>query len=134
MANKDKFPPEFKTEVGKVRNQIADTVQLDYDDTGEPRYRLSDEQIEAFLEDNDNKVFSASASALLAIAANEALISKVIKTEDLQTDGAKLATELRLNARDLFNKQKELDDIEAGKRGDSFVYMPMQYPYNNMDW
>lgn len=133
MAN-DIFPPDFTTDVGKVRSLIADTMQLDYDETDRPRYRIPDNQIESFLEISEGKIYAAAASALISIAVNEALISKVIKTEDLQTDGAKLATELRLNARDLFNKQKELDDIDAGKRGDSFVYVPMQYPFRNPDW
>ena len=133
MAN-DIFPPDFTTDVGKVRSLIADTMQLDYDESDRPRYRIPDNQIESFLEISEGKIYAAAASALISIAVNEALISKVIKTEDLQTDGAKLATELRLNARDLFNKQKELDDIESGKRGDSFVYMPMQYPFRNPDW
>lgn len=133
MAN-DIFPPDFTTDVGKVRSLIADTMQLDYDESDRPRYRIPDNQIESFLEISEGKIYAAAASALISIAVNEALISKVIKTEDLQTDGAKLATELRLNARDLFNKQKELDDIDAGKRGDSFVYMPMQYPFRNPDW
>lgn len=132
MAN-DLYPLEFDSDVGKVRVLIADTHQFDYDQDNKPRYRLSDDEIKAFLEIADKKVYSAASAALWSIAANEALINKVIKTEDLQTDGAKLATELRLLARDMLNRQKELDEKEAAL-GDAFVYMPMGYPYTNPDW
>jgi hypothetical protein len=40
----------------------------------------------------------AAAQALDTIATSEALVSKVIRTLDLQTDGAKLGTELRAQA------------------------------------
>lgn len=131
MAN-DIFPPDYKTDVGIVRALISDTKQLDYDDDGRLRYRLPDELIEAQIEIAGGKLYSAAANALISIAVDEALISKVIKTEDLQTDGAKLATELRLNARDLNNKQKEQDYETA--MNDAFVYVPMNYPLRNPDW
>lgn len=134
MFDNDIFPPETDSNVGKVRVLIADTTQLDYDDNETTRYRVSDKQIEVFLDVNNNKVLAAAASALLSIAANEGLINKVIKTEDLQTDGAKLATELRLQARDLWQRQKARDEEIALDVGQAFVYIPSSYPYKNMDW
>jgi hypothetical protein len=40
----------------------------------------------------------AAAQALDTIATNEALVQKVLRTQDLQTDGAKLSAELRARA------------------------------------
>lgn len=128
----DIFPPDYTSSEGKVRMLIADEVQRDYDQNNTTRYRIGDDQIEAYLELSNGKVFAAAAAALYGIAANEALVSKVIKTEDLQTDGAKLATELRLLARDMLNRQNAEDTKEASK--DAFVYLPMGYPYSNPDW
>lgn len=134
MFDNDIFPPDTESNVGKVRVLIADTTQLDYDNNNTPRYRVSDKQIEVFLDVNNNKLLAAAASALLSIAADEGLINKVIKTEDLQTDGAKLATELRLQARDLWQRQKARDEEVAYDDGQAFIYIPSTYPYKNMDW
>lgn len=131
MAN-DIFPPDYETDVGRVRMLISDTEQHDYDQDNTLRYRLPDGQIEAYLEMAGDKLFAAAASALFGIATNEALISKVIKTEDLQTDGAKLSDALRLMARDMLNRQNAEDERAA--QADAFVYVPMRYPYNNPDW
>lgn len=133
-SNFDVYPPDTSTMVGKVRALIADTKQLDYDQNDEPRYMLTDAELEVFIEGAGEKLYASAASALLAIAVNEALINKVIKTEDLSTDGAKLATELRLNARDLFNRQKEIDATEIAQAGESFMLIPNRYPYINPDW
>lgn len=134
MFDNDIFPPDITEDIGKVRVLIADTVQLDYDNNDTLRYRVSDAQISVFLEVNANKLLAAAASALLSIAADEGLINKVIKTEDLQTDGAKLATELRLQARDLWQRQKARDEEIAYDDGQAFIYIPSTYPYKNLDW
>jgi hypothetical protein len=55
----------------------------------------------------------AAADAVDALATSEALISKVIKTEDLQTDGAKLANALIQRAIQLRRQaDKEEDALE----------------------
>lgn len=131
MAN-DISPHDPSTDVGKVRLLIADTEQKDYDQNKKLRYLLRDADIEAYLELSNGKVFAAAAAALWGIAANEALVSKVIQTEDLKTDGAKLATELRLLSRDMKARQDAED--EKASQADAFVYIPMNYPYNNPDW
>lgn len=70
---------------------------------------LTDLQIAGFLEIEAGSVKRAAASALEAIARSEALVSKVIKTQDLSTDGAKVAAELRASAKDL-RAQAETDE------------------------
>lgn len=113
-----------------VRSMINDTVKLDYDRTGVLRYRLSDEQLGAFIDFRKGKLYGASADALRALAANEALILKVIRTEDLQVDGAKLADALRLLARELEGRQSAEDEEEAYSEF-AFEVVNYEYPYRN---
>ena len=113
-----------------VRALINDTQKLDYDETGELRYLLSDEALLGFIELNSGGVYGASADALRSIATNEVLIGKVIRTQDLATDGAKVGTELRLQARELDSKQSKQDDAEANESF-AFEIVDFHYPYNN---
>lgn len=62
---------------------------------------FQDEEILVFLEMAGDVVLLAAAQALDTIADNEALTSKVIRTQDLQTDGVKLADSLRARAKSL---------------------------------
>lgn len=90
------------TLVGSVRLLISDVT--------EPPI-FSDEEIKAFLALRKDNVTRAAASALMAIANNEALLLKYVRTDDLTIDGVKGATELRLQARQLEN-QADADDAE----------------------
>lgn len=104
---------DFTTPVGKVRALIPDIEEVDWEDTGEVSYLFSDEHISAFisLHDEDSPgLHRAAADAVEALATSEAMISKVIKTEDLQTDGAKVANALLVRARQL---REEADREEA---------------------
>jgi len=62
---------------------------------------FQDEEILVFLDMAGDVVLLAAAQALDTIADNEALTSKVIRTQDLQTDGVKLADSLRKRAQSL---------------------------------
>lgn len=62
---------------------------------------FSDHDILGFLAINDDVVLLAAADALDAIATSEVLISKVIRTQDRQTDGAKVADAIRKHATSL---------------------------------
>lgn len=62
-------------------------------------YMLSDEQIDAFLEVAGNSVLRAAGFACVAIGNSEAIISKVIGTQDLRTDGPKVAEAFRENGK-----------------------------------
>lgn len=76
---------------------------------------FTDAQITAFLQLEGHAVKLAAARALSVIATNEALVSKVIKDGDLSTDGAKLAAELRAQARELRDSHAaDLDDGDDG--------------------
>lgn len=114
-------------EITTVRTLISDTEQFDYDDTGVPRYRLSDEQLGSLIDFRKGGLYGASADALRSLAANEALISKVIRTEDLQVDGAKLADALRLLARELEGRQRQEDEDSAL---DEFAFEIVNFKYS----
>ncbi|MFZ1361344.1 MAG: hypothetical protein WAS05_00205 [Candidatus Nanopelagicales bacterium] len=78
--------------INKVRLLIPD---LDPDDLV-----FTNEQITEFL-DMEGTVKRAAAQALDTIASNEAMVSKQIRTNNLQTNGPAVAAELRSRARAL---------------------------------
>ena len=86
-------PPPMAPSVRRVRLLIADT------DPANRLFRV--DQIQDFLDLESSSVKLAAATALETIARSEVLISKVIKTQDLTTDGSKVAAELRASAADL---------------------------------
>lgn len=86
-----------------------DHVRLLMADVGDDQY-LDNTQVEAYLELNDWDVRLAAADALDAIATSETLVGKVIHTQDLQTDGTKVADSLRKHADRLRAQAKDLAD------------------------
>jgi hypothetical protein len=83
------------TDVGTVRLLISDT-------SPENGGRIfTDTEIQAFLDLEGGAVKLAAAQALDAIASNEAMVSKRIRTLDLQTDGPAVAKALRDHAANL---------------------------------
>jgi hypothetical protein len=122
----DVYPPDYATVIGQIRLLIPDTEQLENlaDPSASAAYVFSDAQIQAFATLYANNVKRAAAQAKLVLATSEALISKVIKTDDLQTDGAKLGAELRAQAKQL---QQEADKDEADDSYEAFEVVD----YNN---
>ena len=108
----DTTPPNYSTAVGQVRLLIPDVEQLNNprDPEAADAYIFNDEQIAAFVALYNDNVKRAAAQAKLVLATSEALISKVIKTDDLSTDGAKLGAELRAQAAEL-RKEADQDDL-----------------------
>jgi hypothetical protein len=84
---------DYGSSVGQVRLLIPDT--------DETALLLTDEQIKTLVGLEGGNVKLATAQALDLIASSEALVSKVIRTQDVQTDGAKVAAELRARASEL---------------------------------
>lgn len=114
----DVFPPDYSTVIGQIRLLIPDVEQLT--DPANPsaaaEYIFDDHQIQAFAALYSNNVKRAAAQAKLVLATSEALISKVIRTDDLQTDGAKLGAELRAQAKSLqeeADRDEQYDSFEA---------------------
>lgn len=82
------MPYDVNTPAGQVRLLITDTsddldVQL-----------FTDDEIDAFLLMEGSNVFRGAALALETVAVDQALVLKVIRTLDVQTDGAKVAESL----------------------------------------
>lgn len=84
------FTYDPSTPVGSIRLMISDV------DGNNPVFK--DTEIQRFYTLAASNIWLAAAQALDTIAANEVMISKVIRTLDLQVDGSKVAAELRANA------------------------------------
>lgn len=93
---------DYGTPLGQVRLLISDV--------DEESPLLTDDQINAFLSIEHDRVKRAAARALESIAASEVLVSKKIRTLDLQTDGPAVAAELRAQAKQL----RDEDDNDDG--------------------
>lgn len=114
----DIFPVDYTSSVGQVRNLINDTVQrIDpANPTAPAAYMFEDGRLSAFIAGSQGtgttpRLKFAAADAIDAIADNEALVSKKIRTEDLQTDGPAVANALRMHSQTLRTQQKlELDE------------------------
>ncbi|MFK5689597.1 hypothetical protein ACI3EY_08010 [Ornithinimicrobium sp. LYQ92] len=109
--------PDNTEQVGQVRHLIADLM------LGDDQV-FDDDEIDTYLALNDGNVRRAAADALDAIAVSELLVSKVIRTQDLQTDGAKVAAELRARAKDLRDRADAVDD-QADWFGFDVAYPPL---------
>lgn len=116
-AEAEPVPPPTD-EQADVRLLIADTTSTN---------RLfSTAQIAQFLRLNSNNVRRAAAQALDVLASNEALVSKVIKTQDLSTDGAKVADALRKQAAEL---RRQADNGEGDDDTSSGFEIAEYEPY-----
>jgi hypothetical protein len=129
----DIYPPNYATTLGQVRLLIPDTEQLENpaDPSATAQYIFSDPQIQAFLSLYSDNVKRAAAQAKLVLATSEALINKVIRTADYNTDGAKLGAELREQAKQL---QSEADKDElAESYEEGLIIVPLTKKWDN-EW
>lgn len=94
----------------------AGQVRLLCNDVDTAAAVFTDDEIAAFLVLGGGTglglVLRAAATALETIASNEVMVSKVLKTQDLSTDGSKVSAELRARATDL-RAQADLADEDA---------------------
>ena len=120
---------DYTAPIGQVRVLIPDLRKLEdlRDLRNEPRYLFTDDEILAFLAVNNGNVKRAAADACDAIGMDKALQLLVLKTDDKQTDGAKLLDAIVKRARMLREQAKEDDENNL-----SFdVIMPS---YEPVDW
>lgn len=91
-------------------------VRLLISDTDPANRFFSTAEIDLFLTMNSSSVRRAAAQALDTIAANEAMVSKKIRTQDLSTDGPAVAEALRKQAAELRRQADagEGDDDASG--------------------
>lgn len=120
---------DYTSPIGQVRVLIPDLRKLEdlRDLRNEPRYLFTNDEILAFLAVNNGNVKRAAADACDAIGMDKALQLLVLKTDDKQTDGAKLLDAIVKRAKTLREQAKEDDENNL-----SFdVVMPS---YEPVDW
>jgi len=111
------FTYDPTTDRGKVRLLIPDT------DTADSNNQLfTDAEIDTFLTMEDSNIKRAAALAIETTARNQALVLKVIRLLDLQTDGAAVARELRMQAKEL---RAQAHSDEAEDDGGAFDWAEM---------
>ena len=94
---------DVTTDAGRVRLLCGDTVTAGA--------LFQDNEIEAFLALGDGDVLLAAAQALDVMAANQAMVLKVITQNSVSTNGAAVAAALRAQAKAL------REQAEAGAAG-----------------
>lgn len=109
------MPIDYTTALGQLRLLTSDA--------DETRQILTDDEMGGFLGLYGLTEYSTTAAratlkrvaadVLDAMATSEALVSKVIRSQDLQTDGAKVADALRKHAQTL-RAQADADDTDDG--------------------
>lgn len=120
LAGQPAITTDPGTDVGMTRLLINDV------DSANPVF--SDAEINGFLR-FEQTVRRAAAQALDTIASNEVLVSKVIRTLDLQTDGAKVAAELRARAESLRVQDNEYDPDGTVYVGGVTDFDPSRWPW-----
>lgn len=120
---------DFSSPVGQVRVLIPDLRKLEdlRDLRNEPRYLFADEEIEALLAVNSGNVKLAAADACDAIGMDKALQLLVLKTDDKQTDGAKLLSAIVGRARQLRAQAKEDEE-------NNLCFDVVQPTFEPVDW
>lgn len=120
---------DYTSPIGQVRVLIPDLRKLEdlRDLRNEPRYLFTDDEILAFLAVNNGNVKRAAADACDAIGMDKALQLLVLKTDDKQTDGAKLLDAIVKRAKTLRERAKEDDENNLSFN----VIMPT---YEPVDW
>lgn len=114
-------PPQYNTQVGRVRAVLGDTVYEEVpptppetDPTGLGTYEyFGDAEIEVFLSLSDDLLEGALGLAFNSLATSAAVSAKSVADFDLKISTEKRATELRLLA-------KEWNDKAAALTGDFF--------------
>lgn len=120
---------DYNSPIGQVRVLIPDLRKLEdlRDLRKEPRYLFTDEEISAYLTINGGNVKLAAADACDAIGTDKALQLLVLKTDDKQTDGAKLLSAFVGRAKQLRAQAKE--DAESN------MVFDVVYPsFEPRDW
>lgn len=96
-------------DISQLRTMIPDAEPIFGD--AEDEYLFTDDELNNFLAIGRGSVLRAAGYAKIAIGDSEALISKVIRTQDLQTNGAAVADAFRKSGQLLLERgDKEEED------------------------
>lgn len=99
------------TETDLVRALIPDTDPVF--GPNEDEYIFSDDDIKNYLTIANGNVLRAAGYAMIAVGNSEALINKVIKTQDLATDGSKVQDTWRKAGESLLARADKDDQKDA---------------------
>lgn len=125
MAN-GAFPVDYTTPVGQVRALIPDVSTADGTDGTD--YLFSDNHLQGYLTVAAGSIFRAAAFAVQAIAGDQALLLKHVRTDDLAVNGAAVAEALLKQAKALFD---QADVADAAALDESFQVV---YPGETNCW
>lgn len=114
---------DMNSPIGQVRLLTADL------DAANPL--LDDALLEGYLALNAQSVYRAAADALDAMATSEVLLSRKIRTQDLQTDGPAVAAELRKQA-SILRTRADLADQEASGGAEWLQVLDFQ-PHSHLE-
>jgi len=98
-------------------------VRLLANDNDSDDYLFTDDEIGVFLTLEGNVVKLAAAQAIDTIADNEVLLAKAITTQDLATDGPKVAAELHKRAAAL--RAQHNSDLDSADDAGYFEIIPI---------
>lgn len=108
MANEGAAPPDYNTDIGKVRALLGDTDPQNVS-AGQGDYLyFSDDELGAFLAMYGDNVKLAAARCLETISMSQALLLKSWTTDDLTVNGDRIAESLRKLAAQL--REEALQD------------------------
>ncbi len=99
-----------------------DKVRLLATDVDAANPIFTDAEIDAFMSLEGSNIKRSAALALETIARNQVLVLKVIRLLEIQTDGASVARELRMQAESL---RAQADRDEAASDGGAFDWAEM---------
>lgn len=100
-------PVDYSSPVGRVRALIPDVATAD--GTENTDYLFADTHLEAYLTIAAGSVYRAAGLAVQAIAGDQALLLKHVRTDDLSVNGAAVADALMKQAKALFTQADEED-------------------------
>ena len=123
------FTYVLSTDIGKVRLLIPDRISSDF--------IFDDDEITAFLSVESSSVKRAAALALETIASDIAMVDKVIKLLDLQTDGAKTSDALLKRAatlRDQADNEDITDHFDYIEFSDLNEWNTEEWVVKNISW
>lgn len=120
---------DYTSSVGQVRVLIPDLRKLEdlRDLRNEPRYLFTDDEILAFLAINNGNVKLSAADACDAIGMDKSLQLLVLKTDDKQTDGAKLLSAIVGRAKQLRAQAREDEE-------NNLCFEVVQPTFEPVDW
>lgn len=121
---------DYSEVVNQVRALIPDVERLPNpaNPNADAEYMFTDEHLQALLNLNAGNIRLTAADACEVLGTSEAIIAKVIKTEDLQTDGAKVMGQFLARSKQLraYALESTNDDV------DGFDIVPYVVPPANI--